>query len=108
MNFDYLFERANMQLEDRKSLRVVVCDRPGDGKKEEDQLLADLVDTFTKGTEYVKATHVVSNLLTTPSHLSVDFVTKSYSEGANYNSVYATTTAFSPARRGHLRLRSAR
>jgi len=69
-SFDYLFERVNMQLEDRKSLGLVVCDRPGGGKKEEDQLLADLVDTFTKGTEYVKATHVASNLLTTPSHLS--------------------------------------
>lgn len=67
---DYLFERITIHLADRHQLGLIVCDRPGGGKQQEDALLEDVVGTMEQGTEYVKSTQVVLNLLTTPSQLS--------------------------------------
>jgi hypothetical protein len=67
---DYLFERVTIHLEDRGHLGLIVADRPGGGKREEDSLLRDVVGTMEDGTEYVKSTQIALNLLTTPSHLS--------------------------------------
>ncbi len=67
---NYLFERVTMHLEDSKQLGIVICDRPGGGRQEEDALIEDVVDTMEKGTPYVASTQVALNLLTASSHLS--------------------------------------
>jgi len=59
-----------MHLEDSKQLGIVICDRPGGGRQEEDALIEDVVDTMEKGTPYVASTQVALNLLTASSHLS--------------------------------------
>ena len=66
---DWCFERVTMCLERRNSLAVIVCDRPGGGKKEEDALLTDVLATIETGTDFVKPTQIPLNILTTPSHL---------------------------------------
>src|SRR5262249_36849865 len=66
---DYLFERVTMHLEEREQRGLIVADRPGGGKKDEDALLEDVVGTMDQGTQYVKSTKVALNLLTTPSHV---------------------------------------
>jgi hypothetical protein len=67
----YLFERVTMHLEDRGQRGIIVADRPsGGGRRDEDALLEDVVGPLERGTNYVKSTQIVMNLVTTPSHLS--------------------------------------
>jgi hypothetical protein len=67
----FLFERVTMHLEDRGQRGLIVADRPsGGGRKDEDALLEDVVGTLERGTDYVRSTQIVLNLVTTPSHLS--------------------------------------
>lgn len=67
---DYLLERVTIHLGFERRLGLVICDRPGGGQREEDGLLADVLTTIESGTEYVKSTQLVVNMVATPSHLS--------------------------------------
>jgi hypothetical protein len=58
-----------MCLQDRQSLGLIICDRPGGSKKEEDVMLAQVLDTILEGTDFIPPTQVVLNILTTSSHL---------------------------------------
>jgi hypothetical protein len=66
---DYLIERLNMNLENRDSRAIVVADRPGGGKVQEDKFLSYFRTRMEKGTDYVLPDRVLLNALTTPSHL---------------------------------------
>jgi hypothetical protein len=65
----YLFERLTMHLAKRKTTALIIADRPGGGKAQEDQFLHNFVERVQQGTEYVVPDHVLLNVLTTPSHL---------------------------------------
>jgi hypothetical protein len=65
----WCFERLSMCLEDRRVSGVLICDRPGGGKKDEDALLSRVVSTIQDGTDFVPPGQVPLNILTTPSHL---------------------------------------
>ena len=67
----FLFERIEVHLTTRKSNGIIVADRPGGGKKQEDKLLANFLERTQKGTEYVVPKNIVLNILTTPSHLVI-------------------------------------
>lgn len=66
---DYLFERLSMNLQDRNSLALMVADRPGGGKAQEDKFLAYFLGRVEKGTEYVLPDRLLLNVLTTPSEM---------------------------------------
>lgn len=66
---DYLFERVETHLEKVGRLGLVVADRPGGGKPEEDAFLRSFLLKVTLGTEYKRGKSVQLNVLTTPSHL---------------------------------------
>lgn len=66
---DYLFERIETHLQKENRLGLVVADRPGGGKSEEEAFLAAFLLRVTLGTGYKKGENVQLNVLTTPSHL---------------------------------------
>jgi hypothetical protein len=66
---DYLFERLSMNLEDRGAYALMVADRPGGGKRQEDNFLAYFLKRVREGTEYVLPTRILLNVLTTPSDM---------------------------------------
>jgi len=66
---DYLFERISVNLEKRDTSAILVSDRPGGGKDQEDKFLSDFVSRVQSGTEYVVPDRILLNVLTTPSHL---------------------------------------
>lgn len=66
---DWCFERVTMCLQDRGAVGLMICDRPGGGKKEEDQLLGEVLETIEQGTDFVRPSSVPLNILTTASHL---------------------------------------
>lgn len=66
---DYLFERVSVQCAKRNEYFTIVADRPGGGKKQDDQLLERFVERVESGTEYVPPDRCLLNVLTTPSHL---------------------------------------
>ena len=68
----WCFERISMCLEDRRDLGVIICDRPGGGKKEEDALLGTVVSTIQDGTDFIPPGQIPLNVLTTPSHLVIE------------------------------------
>lgn len=65
----FLFERMTMDLEERDSHAILIADRPGGGKDQEEEFLSDFVTHVQEGTEYVDADRVLLNVLTTSSHL---------------------------------------
>lgn len=65
----YAFERFETHLEKSRRLGLVVADRPGGGKSEEDAFLRAFLLRITLGTEYKKGDKIPINVLTTPSHL---------------------------------------
>jgi hypothetical protein len=66
---DYLFERLSMNLEDRKAHAIIVADRPGGGKIQEQEFLAYFLRRFREGTSYVPPNRLLLNVLTTPSEM---------------------------------------
>ncbi|MGE5542868.1 MAG: DUF3800 domain-containing protein [Bacillota bacterium] len=66
---DFAFERIEMHLETVGRVGLIVADRPGGGKKQDEQLLESFLDRVQSGTEYVPPKRVALNILTTPSHL---------------------------------------
>jgi len=65
----YAFERIEMHLDDRKSAGIIVADKPGGGKDQEEDLLSEFLERVQSGTEYVVPKNVSLNVLTSPSHL---------------------------------------
>ena len=63
---DWSFERITMCLEDRHSLGLMICDRPGGDKRDEEALLAEVLSTIQSGTDFVPPSQVPLNILTTP------------------------------------------
>lgn len=66
---DYLFERMTVHLEKRNANAILVADRPGGGKDQEEQFLSDFVQRVQSGTVHVSPDRVLLNVLTTPSNL---------------------------------------
>lgn len=65
----FLFERITVHLAKRDSTAIIVADRPGGGKDQEDQFLSDFLVHVQEGTEHVVPDRVLLNVLTTPSHM---------------------------------------
>lgn len=65
----YLFERIHSDLQAREQIGIVVADRPGGGKTEEETFLAEFLLHLQEGTTYVVPERIALNVLTTPSHL---------------------------------------
>ena len=66
---DYVFERATMHLEKERELGIIVADRPGGGRREENLFLKDVLKTIESGTEFILPEQIPINILTTPSSL---------------------------------------
>jgi hypothetical protein len=66
---DYLFERLSMNLENREAHAIMVADRPGGGKVQEDEFLAYFLQRVRDGTDYVPPDRLLLNVLTTPSEM---------------------------------------
>lgn len=66
---DFLFERMTVHLEKRDTSAIIVADRPGGGKAQEAEFLANFVSRVQSGTTYSVPDRVALNVLTTPSHL---------------------------------------
>ncbi len=66
---DYLLERTEMYLERKDKLGLIVADRPGGGRKQENELLESVLSTIEVGTDFVQLERIPLNILTTPSHL---------------------------------------
>jgi hypothetical protein len=64
---DYLFERLSMNLEVRDAQALVVADRPGGGKIQEDEFLSYCLKRVQEGTDYVLPKRILLSVLTTPS-----------------------------------------
>lgn len=62
-------ERANNRLKRIGEHGVIVADRPGGGRKAEDDFIADCADLLENGTAYVKPDRIAINVLTTDSKM---------------------------------------
>lgn len=65
---DYALERVNMHLDNAGHLGLVVTDRPGGGKKDEEAFLDEVLETIENGTAFVDLKRVSLNALTANSH----------------------------------------
>jgi hypothetical protein len=65
----YLFERITYDLRNGDRQAIIVADRPGGGRDQEETFLADFFEKVQKGTTYAVPDRVLLNVLTTPSHL---------------------------------------
>lgn len=63
-------ERVNQQCARDDSYGFVIVDRPGGNRRDEDNFLADCLETLQAGTKYVKPTRIAHNVLSAPSNLS--------------------------------------
>lgn len=66
---DFAFERLSVNLSKREEQAIIVADRPGGGKKQEEGLLQNFLDRVESGTEYSVPDWCSLNILTTPSKL---------------------------------------
>lgn len=66
---DFLFERMAVHLEKQDATAILVADRLGGGKDQEERFLSDFVYRVQNGTEYVVPDRILLNVLTTSSHL---------------------------------------
>jgi hypothetical protein len=66
---DFAFERLSVNLSKRAEQAIIVADRPGGGKKQEEGLLGNFVQRVLDGTEYSVPDWCALNILTTPSKL---------------------------------------
>lgn len=65
----FLFERATTHLAKRDASCVMVADRPGGGRPQDDEFLRRFLERVEAGTEYAQPDRFLLNALTTPSHL---------------------------------------
>jgi len=67
---EFVTERFQFFLQAQEDKRgIIIADFPGSGK-EEKKLLSDYCQFLDKGTDYVKPSNIIMNLLTTESHLN--------------------------------------
>ena len=66
---EYMFERVTVHLDKRNAYAIMVADRPGGGKDQEEYFLSEFLNHFQNGTEHVIPDRILLNVLTTPSHL---------------------------------------
>ena len=64
-----LIERIHMNLASNGTDGIVVTDRPGGGRGQEDAFLASCLETLQAGTRFVMPERIALNVLSTPSHL---------------------------------------
>jgi len=62
-------ERAHWQFERAGTKGIVIADRPGGGRADEDSFLAMCLETLQSGTRYVRLDRIALNVLSTPSRL---------------------------------------
>ena len=62
-------ERAHWQFKRAGTKGVVIADRPGGGRTDEDSFLAMCLETLQSGTRYVRLDRIALNVLSTPSKL---------------------------------------
>jgi hypothetical protein len=65
-----LLERVEHLCNQHDSQCLVLADRPGGGRREEDEFLADCLEVLTTGTTFVLPENIVHNVVSTSSHLS--------------------------------------
>ena len=66
---DFIFERVSIELSKLDSDCLVIADRPGGGKKQEEGFLEAFLQRVQTGTEFAPPDRVLLNLLTTPARL---------------------------------------
>lgn len=64
-----LLERVHKLLRRNQSEGIVIVDRPGGGRADEDSFLGSCLETLSSGTDYVKPDRIALNVLSTPSRL---------------------------------------
>jgi hypothetical protein len=62
-------ERVNNRLKTRGQHGVIIADRPGGGRKAEDDFIAECADLLENGTTFVKPDRIAINVLTTDSKM---------------------------------------
>ena len=62
-------ERADTRLRSRGRYGVIIADRPGGGRREEDEFIAGCAELLETGTAYVKPERIAINVLTTDSRM---------------------------------------
>jgi len=75
-----LIERLEHQCIRSGADALIIADRPSGGRRDEDKFLSSCLETLQAGTGYVMPTHIIHNVVSTPSRLSrliqaADFVT---------------------------------
>ena len=66
---DFVFERMSIHLAKNDSYCLIIADRPGGGKTQEETFLNTFIERLETGTEYVPPDRVLLNILTTPSKM---------------------------------------
>ena len=66
---DFAFERLSVNLSKRNEEALIVADRPGGGRKQEEGMLSKFLERVLLGTEYSVPDWCALNILTTPSKL---------------------------------------
>jgi hypothetical protein len=67
--FQWMYERTVMQLEQEGSRGLIIADRPSGDRRQETELLAEVLQTIEDGTSYVLPNTIPINVLTTPARL---------------------------------------
>lgn len=62
-------ERVNNRLQEDGCMGVVLADRPGGGRPDEDRFLAQCLEVLQMGTAYVRPDHIALNVITTNSKM---------------------------------------
>jgi hypothetical protein len=62
-------ERVHRLFGKIQSEGIVIVDRPGGGRADEDRFLGSCLETLLSGTDYVKPDRIALNVLSTPSRL---------------------------------------
>jgi hypothetical protein len=65
----FVFERATIYLQNEKRLGLIIADKPGGGKKQEEEVLDVVLETIQAGTDFVPPTQIPINVMTTHSRL---------------------------------------
>lgn len=64
-----LLERIETELDRADVDGLVIADRPGGGRRDEDKFLGQCLEMLRVGTDYVKHRRIALNLLSAPSHM---------------------------------------
>jgi hypothetical protein len=67
--FQWVYERTVMQLEQEGHRGLIIADRPSGNRRQETELLGEVLETIEEGTAYVPPNTIPINVLTTPARL---------------------------------------